>query len=175
MENEISNYDGLKPLALNIRYLRKRAGISQEALAKQLGIKRSNIAAYEIKNVEPRLRIILEIARFFKIDLKSLIQTIITDKNYDQLLSKSSSENHVSHPTIEINKEVDVEEFISKSMKIRKVLEGFKAFYSFKKERTNISTPERDKLMFDIENFLQLMDHLLNYNESVIRVLSEDK
>lgn len=159
-------------LAHNIKFLRKSKGISQEELAKQLGIKRSNIAAYESKNVEPRLSVILSIAKLFDIRLQTLIDT----KLMDHAFRKNNEENtllmEVDNMSLELEDNPHVKEFVNKSIKIRKVLEGFKAFYGFKKDNLIHNFPNKQKLMFDIDNFLQLMDHLLKYNETVIKALN---
>lgn len=158
-------------LAHNIKFLRKSRGISQEELANQLEIKRSNIAAYESKNVEPRLSVILRMARLFDIRLQTLIDTKLTDTDYlsnnkeDTLLMDSDNQS------LELKDKIEVQEFIDKSIRIRKVLEGFKAFYGFKKESISESFPNKEKLLFDIDNFLQLMEHLLTYNETVIKAI----
>ncbi len=158
-------------LSHNIRYLRKSKGLSQEDLAKELEIKRSNIAAYESKNVEPRLSIILKIAKYFDIDLQTLIDGKLNSLDY----ARNNQENTLlisSDGTLEIDNTEQLQEFVGKSIKIRKVLEGFKAFYDFKKENVIADFPNKDKLLFDIDNFLQLMEHLLTYNETVIKAIS---
>ncbi len=158
-------------LAHNIRVLRRRKGYSQEVLAKRLQIKRSNIAAYESKNVEPRLKVILDMARLFDISLKAFIE------------EKISAEQSI--PSFEPNLEVDgldaglvvdqteIKDFIANSMKVRKILDGFKAFYGFKRTSMDIKNPEVEKLVYDIENFIQLLEHLLSHNESVIDIFKK--
>jgi transcriptional regulator with XRE-family HTH domain len=162
-------------LSHNIKFLRKVLGISQEELANRLNIKRSNIAAYESKNVEPRLRIILEIARIFNIEVSTLIENKL-DINSDY--RKFNSTEDVA-PTFTLaldeQKQLKVEKFIEKSVQIRKVLEGFKSFYSFRKNGVAIDSPERERVIYDIDNFIQLMDHLLKYNENVIAALASIK
>lgn len=158
-------------LSYNIRLLRKKSGMSQEELANRLNIKRSNIAAYESKNVEPRLKIILEMARLFNISVKALIESRISDSldfpSFEKVMTSSKDDN-----SFDLKDNEDVNVFINKSEKIRKVLEGFKAFYTFKKNAIVVDSPEKEKLTFDIDNFIQLMEHLLSYNESVIKAIS---
>lgn len=162
-------------LSQNLRFLRKLKKISQEELAQKLNIKRSNIAAYESKNVEPRLRIILEIAKFFNIDVKTLIEEKVTaDTPYKPYITQHYSEEPSSN-TIDVSNKRDVSQFIEKSIKVRKILEGFKAFYSFKKNELSNASPEKVKLTYDIDNFIQLMEHLLTYNESVIKAISNSE
>ena len=159
-------------LSHNIKYLRKLNKLSQEELAVKLGIKRSNIAAYESKNVEPRLRIILELARLFNVSVKTLIEKKIEAGSTTPTFDSDSTGSIVQTQKLDINNNNDVSEFIDKSIKIRKVLEGFKSFYTFKKNNITETNPDKEKLIFDIDNFVQLMEHLLAYNETVIKAIS---
>jgi transcriptional regulator with XRE-family HTH domain len=160
-------------LSHNIKFLRKKMGVSQEELANRLNIKRSNIAAYESKNVEPRLRIILELARIFNVDLNTLIETKLNPNSIYNSFENSDNLPHSLPANLDSEQQAEVKKFIDKSIKIRKILEGFKSFYSFRKKGVEINTPERERVIFDIENFIQLMDHLLNYNENLIQGLAE--
>lgn len=162
-------------LSHNLKFLRKKNKISQEELATRLGIKRSNVAAYESKNVEPRLRIILEMAKLFNVSVKALIDSKIQDGEEVDLFEAKLFDNSPSNKELDITDNEDVNEFIDKSMKIRKVLEGFKSFYTFKKNAIKNKTPNKEKIIFDIDNFIQLMEHLLTYNETVIKAISNKK
>lgn len=146
--------------------------MSQDALATELGINRSNIAAYESKNVEPRLKIILELSKLFNVSVQTLIESEIKkDSDIEAPGTLSPSDINIGTGPLNIQNRENIKEFIEKSIKIRKVLEGFKSFYNFKKEQIKTISDEDKKLHFDIENFLQLMEHLLNYNESVIKTM----
>jgi len=158
-------------LSNNIKFLRKELKLSQEGLAESLGIKRSNIAAYESKNVEPRLRLILEMAKLFDINIRDFIEiTLANDVEY-----RPFDHDLVTHDTepqpLMIEDNPDINAFVSKSMKVKKILEGFKAFYSFKKTSISETTPDQNKLIYDIDGFIQLMEHLLAYNESIIKAI----
>lgn len=170
--NKSKPENNTSPLSHNIKYLRKKFKLSQDALAKELGIKRSNIAAYESKNVEPRLKIILELSKIFNVSVQTLIETRIeNDSDIDAPGFVSPSDINISSGPYNLKNRENLDEFIEKSIKIRNVLEGFKSFYNFKKDQIQNITEEDRKLQFDIENFLQLMEHLLNYNESVIKTM----
>ncbi len=161
-------------LSNNIRFLRKQLGLNQTQLAEELEISRSNVAAYESKGVEPRLKIILKMAKFFDITVQDLINLKLKeDQAYDKFESATSSNTlSVDNPSIQND---EITEFIDKSIKINKVLEGFKSFYTFKKESIVENSPSKDKLMHDIDNFINLMEHLLSYNESVINAINKNK
>ena len=60
-------------LSENIKYLRKRLGLTQDQFSKKLGVKRSAIGAYEEGRAEPKLRTIQDIAHFFKCSVDALL------------------------------------------------------------------------------------------------------
>jgi len=159
-------------LSNNIKFLRKQRGLSQQALADQLNIKRSNIAAYESKGVEPRLRIVLELAKYFDVEVRSLINSEMTADMSVPSFGVSAHRPSQSHSNRAPIAAADVQSFVTKSMQVRKVLDGFKAFYSFKKSTLSNPSREQEKLVFDIDNFIDLMEHLLLYNESMIAALA---
>ncbi len=58
----------------NLRYLRKLAELSQQALAKKVGLNRGNIASYEKGAAEPNTKNLLKIVRFFNIDVIDFVE-----------------------------------------------------------------------------------------------------
>ena len=162
----------------NIRFLRKSRQWSQEELARHLGIKRSNIAAYESKNVEPRLSLILKMAQLFNVDMAELIHTDISSigRIQQSFGQPSETERTETEDRVQLSNHIDkgaVEEFVEKSISIRKMLEGFKIFYQFKKERQEASSFADGKPGIDIDNFLNLIEHMLSLNEAVIEILEK--
>ena len=62
--------------AKNIRYLRKRANMSQESLAEKLGYKSyTTIQKWEMGTSEPPLKIISEMASIFNVDVNDLFHS----------------------------------------------------------------------------------------------------
>lgn len=163
-------------LSQNIRFLRRQSGLSQEELADILGVKRSSVAAYERKNVEPRLRVVLEVARYFDINVQDLLE-IRLDGNatYRTFDRTDLVDAEISPSKLQQTHSLEFERFAEQTIKIRKVLEGFRAFYSFKREQMKEASSENQSLRFDIDNFIQLTDHLLHYNESVLKVIGRSK
>ena len=161
-------------LANNIRVLRKSKGLNQEELANKLNIKRSNIAAYETKNVEPRLRIILEIARFFNIEISTLLSEELNQNSEYPPFLEPDSEQKMESVILDVES-ANVNEFVKKSMKVKKILVGFKAFYTFRKSKLVELSPKNEKIVFDIDNFIQLMEDLIHHNEAMITLLSKSK
>lgn len=168
----MENYKSI--LGHNIRVLRKEKGLNQEGLAVKLNIKRSNIAAYETKNVEPRLRIILDLAKFFDIDIAILLKEKLVEGAPYPAFSEHQEAEDLDQAVVDAES-VKINEFISKSVKIKKVLVGFKSFYTFRKAKLKELTPKNEKIIFDIDNFILLMEDLINHNESMITLLSSNK
>jgi len=58
---------------LNLKYLRKLRGWTQEEFAQKLNIKRSLIGAYEEERADPRLEVLEIVAEMFKLSLDELL------------------------------------------------------------------------------------------------------
>lgn len=56
-----------------LKYLRKRAGLTQEELAKRTGLKRGRIAMYELGKREPDFETLEIFADFFNVNMSTLI------------------------------------------------------------------------------------------------------
>lgn len=168
-------------LSKNIRYLRKSKKWSQEELAKRLGVKRSSIAAYERKNVRPRLDFIVGLSKMFDIRMSDLIEKDIEAagglskvKNNYNVPESGMTEEKPGKMKLDIEDEESIEKFVERSVRIRKMLEGFKVFYKFKLESFENLSEDARRLTADIENFLLLMEHLLAHNEAIIRAITEE-
>ena len=62
----------------NLKYLRKRSGITQEQMAQKIGIKRSLLGAYEEGRADPRLNNLIRISEIFGITVDKLISEDLT-------------------------------------------------------------------------------------------------
>ncbi|MBX2938569.1 MAG: LexA family transcriptional regulator [Ferruginibacter sp.] len=69
---------------LNLKYLRKLRGWTQEEFANKLNVKRSLIGAYEEERADPRLEVLEMVSEMFKVSL-------------DEMLLKDLSENQSSY------------------------------------------------------------------------------
>lgn len=142
-------------LSGNIRYLRKHRKLSQQHLADDLGVKRSNIAAYETKNVEPRLSLIDAIARYFGVPLQDLVTR-------DLSTAADAFGTGAAPTTLSYSALRDLREL---SAKIQRMLDGFKVFYEFK--LSNQVDDEDPASRGDIDNFLVFINHMLEYNRMI--------
>jgi transcriptional regulator with XRE-family HTH domain len=60
-------------IADNLRFIRKQAGLTQDQLAKKLGVKRSLIGAYEERRADPRISFLLHVCEKFGYTMDDLV------------------------------------------------------------------------------------------------------
>jgi len=67
-------------ISSNIKFLRKKKGLTQQQFADQVGIKRSLVGAYEEERAEPKYDLLKTIASFFEISIDDFIKETINEK-----------------------------------------------------------------------------------------------
>ena len=155
-------------LAPNIRFLRKQKQMSQRQLAAALGIKRSNIAAYETKNVEPRLTLISRMAQFFQVSLADLITRDLAHGDATQEPQRISP---LAAPQADLNME-SIRRLEERMLEMRKMLEGFRVFYHHRQKNIQEAVqPFANGTGNDIENFLIFIDQVITYNEQIFEFM----
>ena len=73
---------------LNLKYLRKLRGWTQEEFANKLGIKRSLIGAYEEERAEPRTDVLEIVSEIFKVTLDELLLQDLSESKGGNYLAK---------------------------------------------------------------------------------------
>ena len=73
---------------LNLKYLRKLRGLTQEEFANKLGIKRSLIGAYEEERADPRLDVLEVVADIFKLSLDELFLKDLSNETGSYLMKR---------------------------------------------------------------------------------------
>lgn len=164
----------MKPgfLAPNIQYLRKQKQLSQTALAEQLGMTRSKIASYENGKAEPSAIKLAELARYFNVSLGQLIEMNLKDVPNIQILPANTNIQEDLSSMLKDRYQI-VDNFEEKSIKLRKVAEGFRAFYELKMSALTNPSPESKSLAKSFENVLQVMDSFVSSNEELIDYLKK--
>lgn len=84
----------------NIKILRKKAGLTQDALAEQMGIKRSLIGAYEEGRAEPRINNLVKLSEVFNIPIDTLVQQDLSEPTQHSLSRASGSQLRVLSVTV---------------------------------------------------------------------------
>ena len=76
----LANPNFMSTIPSNIKYLRKKKGLTQQQFADELGIKRSLVGAYEEERAEPKYDLLKRIALYFDISVDDFINDHINDK-----------------------------------------------------------------------------------------------
>lgn len=85
-------------LGNNLRILRQQRGWNQADFAKELSVNRSKIASYEGRDVQPRLPLLIEIARLFNVTIDDLLHKDFRAPEGIRCLS-STIQNGVQSPS----------------------------------------------------------------------------
>ena len=75
-----------------VQMLRKNHGLSQEKLAMVLKINRNYLSRIETGKSEPTLSIIRDIAKYFKVDVASLMDIRVSNRSTDEKIRKISED-----------------------------------------------------------------------------------
>lgn len=131
-------------LANNLRFLRLREGLSQQALADSINLKRGNIASYEKGIAEPSIEKLLRISKRFKIDVDQLIQTDLAQE------SSKSAEIEESVQLTEEERLSRMQLILTQSQQMGIAVEGFVAYSAVRKN------PNLEELLIDYQRITTL-------------------
>lgn len=67
-------------IASNLKFLRKKKGLTQQQFADALSIKRASVGAYEEDRAEPKYELLKKIAEFYELTMDELTHEVIDDK-----------------------------------------------------------------------------------------------
>src|SRR5690606_17769672 len=67
-------------IAKNLKYLRKKKGLTQQQFADEMGIKRASVGAYEEERADPKYELLKKIAAFYGLTMDELANDTINDK-----------------------------------------------------------------------------------------------
>ncbi|MEZ4947860.1 MAG: helix-turn-helix transcriptional regulator [Saprospiraceae bacterium] len=133
-------------LSKNLKLLRKRKGLSQTQLAEKANITRSRLAAYESKNVEPRMEILIFMANFFEVSLDDLI---IAD------ISTQKSEITVGGP------KRSKSELEKRLKELETLLDSQKRMLQFKWKSSDPVNPDLQKALYELDNFAMISEQAI--------------
>ena len=78
----------MKKIAKNLQYLRKQRGLSQEAIADDLGVTRSRIGSYEENRSEPPIDTLIQLSEYFGLPIDVLVKhdlSLTKEKSFIEL------------------------------------------------------------------------------------------
>jgi len=77
--------------ASNMKYLRKKKGLTQSDLANKMGINRPKIGSYEEGRAEPKLTTIQRISHFYKVNIDDLLELDLSKEQHKEKDVKGSA------------------------------------------------------------------------------------
>jgi transcriptional regulator with XRE-family HTH domain len=83
----------------NLRFLRRKAGLTQAELAKKLHIKQYNISDYEIGRIEPNINTLINFAEVFNVSIDFLVGR--KSKNDDKTDIENNVDNYINQMQID--------------------------------------------------------------------------
>lgn len=98
----------MSKISANIKYLRKKKGLTQQQFADQLLIKRSLVGAYEEDRADPKYELLNTIANFFEIPIGDFINEDINDK-YQQKPKVENNNVRVLSVSVDQNDRQNIE------------------------------------------------------------------
>lgn len=142
-------------ITTNLKYLRKRKQLSQQELANQLNLSRSNIAAYERGNSEPNVSKLLRMADFFDVNLSDFLGQDLTQDTIDT--------NRNVQKTNNIQKE-HLEALQEKVDEVDNMLNSIRKFHKFRLPSYSNQSSELKSLMINFDNLINLCEYLIEEN-----------
>lgn len=155
--------------ARNLKFLRNNAGISQTKLSQDLLVPRNRIASYELRNIEPKLSLLVKIAEYFKIRIDDLLSIELNSENLEKIQNVEASSEDLVTPNnldLKLNSREKISKFIEENDKVRKILAGIKAFRKITKSTKTDS---------DSNQLLEVLEFLIRTNQNLILNINSTK
>ena len=161
MDNGAVNSDSVHALAVNMRCLRKRMGLSQEDLANKVGLNRGNIASYEKGTAEPKLCNLLKLSSLFGVSIHDLTYRDmgcdtsygIASKNFLRLNSEEAAA---------------MKDFEVQANELREVFEGINRCYGFMVRKSNEMDSQARMLDGQFSQLQHLTEEILRSHKELI-------
>jgi len=152
----------------NLKFLRRLNGHSQAFLAKELGIKRNNIASYESGVVEPKAEVFLKFCEYYSRPPVEVLETVISNKGLDAIAGSVPEMDVVDQYFAD-----NLEKFIQQTNDMTKVVEGYKAYIELKYEKDMEQSTK--SLLATLSEYVDLFETLLKSNWNIIGKIVPDR
>ncbi|MEM0994180.1 MAG: helix-turn-helix transcriptional regulator, partial [Bacteroidota bacterium] len=156
-------------LPQNIRFLRKSRQLSQEELANRVGLNRGNIASYEKGTAEPKLCNLLKIASLFKISLKDLTGSNLSDKNNGIKNGHTHLNGHGSKTS-----EKNIEHYLNKAEELQMVASSLYNCHCFKLKNIEIKDKTTQVLVSNFEQLYEVTHNLLHSHQELLNLVRKE-
>lgn len=145
----------------NLKFLRRMKGLSQTALANETGMTRNNIASYESGVVEPNASNFLRVCKFFSIDPKCMLDSVLSENPHEVTSHPDKVEGVVNNYLLD-----HMDQFVIQTNEMTKILEGYKALYDLR--RADDDNPLHRDLYSTMGDLHSLLESLIKSNWNLI-------
>ncbi len=152
-------------LTTNLRYLRKSKQLSQQELANQLGISRSNVAAYERGNAEPNAQRLMKMANYFDIRLSDFLGKNLLEEPAKKVGNDNNLNNQHSEYINTLQEKVD---------EVDNMLNSIRKFHQFRLPNYKDTSKEFAGLMSNFDNLMNLCEYLIEENRNFLNATQTD-
>jgi len=166
-------------IAKNLRFLRRLTRLSQHDFAQKVALNRGNIASYEKGTAEPSTQKLLNITKFFNVDLTDFIEKDLEEEVNQSRISITVKDGVISvqHQSLEDVVEDDMEENVTystqalaeRSIEMKKILEGFQEYYKYKSAKDQSISPEAQSYLADYFRILEIANDILDINRQLLK------
>jgi len=151
----------------NLKFLRRMRGLSQSALAGEIGMTRNNVASYESGLVEPNSAKFLRTCEYFSIDPKDMLESILSEHPTEVTTIDVEDQGVIDqHLTSQMD------EFVIQTNEMTKVLEGYRALMQMRQESEQFQ--DNRELYSTLEDLLDLLGSLVHSNWGLIQSVVPD-
>jgi len=151
-------------LQQNIRFLRKQLGMSQEELAKKVGLNRGNIASYEKGVAEPKICNLLKLSYVFGVSPLDLVE-----KDLSKIENLNGSTNGL-RPTNTYD-EQELQQYLSKADELQMVIGSLYNCHCFKLKNIDAQDRSTQVLVSNFEQLYEITHTLLHSYKEVLNLL----
>ncbi len=150
----------------NLKLLRKRLKLSQEELARQIGLNRGNIASYENGTAEPKICNLLKFARLFKIPVHKLTYSDLSSElKVDELENSDAQSTFVQHEM--------VQQLAQQLEQTEELMRSIRTCCCYRNQSQSGSSQEMQAFMVYFEELYQVAEKLLDDQRKLLELKEE--
>ena len=149
-------------LASNIRHLRKQQSLSQEELARILGLNRGNIASYEKGNAEPKICNLLNLSNYYKVSVVDLTRVDLRCP-----VALKSARSNYQYELKEEDKAI-LAKYFEQAEELKKVMESVEICHQFKLKSMECVPQELQPLLANFDQLCSVGSTLMEAHANLL-------
>lgn len=151
----------------NLKFLRRLQGKSQLALAREIGLKRNNVASYESGAAEPNTINLLKFCEIFNVDPRLVLEAPLSESPFELVVDVDPLQAPESAMLVD-----ELDALIKKTNDTTLILEGFETFREI--EAGGLASDQVEDMTYLRDNIKELLRQLININWKLIQSIYPD-